>query len=192
MAAGRRRDPGHDRPWPRAPDPRPPAMVSVASSIGGPAGITTTRHRRRQCQQPTSGAIWPIPPSRTPWMPRRWLAAERRSRGRCRRDVAGPLTSRGVMMTRNQTHKVDADDVVDDGPARADMGAVAEPLSTAAARSSIRSRPWRTAPAACWPVLRIRSTDCPIWASFQHPDLRLASAAGCSWQARPGRSSSCR
>ena len=31
-------------------------------------------------------------------------------------------------MTRNQTHKVDADDVVDDGPARADMGAVADTL----------------------------------------------------------------
>ena len=33
MALGRRRHPGHDRPR-RAPHPRLPAMVSVASSIG--------------------------------------------------------------------------------------------------------------------------------------------------------------
>lgn len=31
-------------------------------------------------------------------------------------------------MTKNQTHKVDADDVADDGPARADMGALADTL----------------------------------------------------------------
>ncbi len=31
-------------------------------------------------------------------------------------------------MAKNQTHKVDADDVVDDGPARADMGALADTL----------------------------------------------------------------
>src|SRR5664279_6371554 len=83
-----------------------------------------TRCRRRPCQRPTRRAIWFIPPSRTPWIPRPLWMAERSSRGRSRDEVLGlgrgpssvdearrshPARERRPQRERDRDHRQDED-----------------------------------------------------------------------------------